>query len=648
MSAVSELDALGMEITSSELDAHVMQDALQYAADLRESLKPSAVAIQHAFLRQYDPAKRDGKHLVRVTCDKGDRGIVEDTIRTSFAIHDAGTDGTNVGFVSAHGKAKDPLGRFDLSLVEGYVASCDIILVLDEIVPQATSRFFDAEVDLTSLDAVDISQALRGRYGEAVEVEPWRIWPRGIPFSLLDFAIAKSRDAAEAISFVERMAPASPAVLSRSSGGRVPLDDLLGYGEAKSWAERFVADVDMFRAGRLPWREVDSTLLLVGPPGTGKTEFAKRVADAVGIPIVATSYAAWQRSGEGHLGDVTKAIHEAFATARSAAPSVLFIDEIDSLPARSAEKRNASWYAAVVNALLEEIDGLAGRDGVAVVAACNDDSKLDPALTRSGRLAHPVAIELPDAAALSGILAAKLGGAIPREALRPICETLEGTATGADVARIAMQAKRTARVAGRAIEIADVEAATMPPDARPEAERRIVAVHEAGHVVVALASGVIPRAASLVASGVAAGAVHYDRSAATASALTLHRDIVVMLAGRAAEEIVIGSISAGSGGDGASDLANATRMAAWYEGAYGFGSSLVYQAQPEHRLVETIVRRAYADAVALVVRHRAEVSAFAELLLASRVVGRERVVEFASRHNLLPTSAVTEAEVAPR
>lgn len=136
-----------------------------------------------------------------------------------------------------------------------------------------------------------------------------------------------------------------------------------------------------------------------------KTLFARALATTCEVPLISGSYREWHGSGSTHQGDFLKAMRKTFATARAQAPCILSVDEIDSFPDRGTLTHHyADYEIQIVNALLAEIDGVQGRDGVILVGACNYPEKLDPALLRSGRLDRHVRIGLPDQPALVRIL----------------------------------------------------------------------------------------------------------------------------------------------------------------------------------------------------------------------------------------------------
>lgn len=187
------------------------------------------------------------------------------------------------------------------------------------------------------------------------------------------------------------------------------VETLSGYGEARDWALDLKEDLQLWRDGRLPWSEMSTKLILSGPPGTGKTTYARALCNSLQVPLLVTSVASWLEPG--YLGDVLKRMSKAFELARENAPVILFVDEIDNIGSRAAGRREQhdDYWRSLINRLLELLDGTAKTDGVIVVAATNLPEKIDPALLRSGRLEKHVAIPMPDTEGLVGILAHHLG-----------------------------------------------------------------------------------------------------------------------------------------------------------------------------------------------------------------------------------------------
>lgn len=190
------------------------------------------------------------------------------------------------------------------------------------------------------------------------------------------------------------------------------VETLAGYGEATNWATDLKSDLQLWRDGLLDWSELSTRLLLSGPPGTGKTTFARALCNSLQVPLLATSVARWLEAS--YLGDVLQAMGGVFKLAGERKPAILFIDEIDNIGSRMGggsgrSGKHDDYWSSVVNRLLELLDGAAKTEGVIIVAATNLPGKIDPALLRSGRLERHIEIPRPDLKALTGIFAHHLG-----------------------------------------------------------------------------------------------------------------------------------------------------------------------------------------------------------------------------------------------
>ncbi len=151
---------------------------------------------------------------------------------------------------------------------------------------------------------------------------------------LLDLAAAL-RPKTTPRACVERLKAASASRSVSTSNDATPLlEDLPGYGAARDWCLATLADIEAGRAGVLSAGELESAVFY-GPPGTGKTTLARSLAKSARVPLIETRVAAWLQHREGALGDFLQQVADVFARARSAAPCVLFVDELDSLPDRS-------------------------------------------------------------------------------------------------------------------------------------------------------------------------------------------------------------------------------------------------------------------------------------------------------------------------
>ena len=186
------------------------------------------------------------------------------------------------------------------------------------------------------------------------------------------------------------------------------IETFSGCDEARDWALSLVVDLPLWQAGDLHWEEMNTKLLLSGPPGTGKTLFARSLCNSLQVPMFTTSVSTWLEPS--HLGDVVRRIKRSFTQAVAHQPAILFIDEVDGIGRRTDFTRDyADYWNALVNCLLELLDGAARTTGVIVVGATNHPAVIDPALLRSGRLSPHMKISPPDVAARMGILRHHLG-----------------------------------------------------------------------------------------------------------------------------------------------------------------------------------------------------------------------------------------------
>jgi cell division protease FtsH len=429
------------------------------------------------------------------------------------------------------------------------------------------------------------------------------------------------------------------------------LSEMYGLGAAKSWGMALIQDLREYATGRLPWAEVDKGCLLTGAPGTGKTSFARALAQEANVHFIATSYAQWQAHREGHLGHVTQAIRKAFSAALLQSPAILFIDEIDTLPARGAGKWNDDWWTSITNTLLECLDGFERREGVVVIAACNaDPSRLDPALVRSGRLDRHIEIPLPDVPALIGIFRTHLGAELEGADLRATALAARGR-TGADVERWIRQARRAARTASRALDLQDLLDAVRNGEPEwPADVRRRVAYHESGHVIALLALGIAePKALSIGGTGGLAESNLGEMQALTRA--HLEKFLVALLAGRAAEQLIFGEATAGAGGSDGSDLSRATQLATRLETAYGLGSlgPVFITGDTSNRdllmfeklrsAVSGTIDRAYAVALDLLGQNRRTLDALAAALFVAGYLDRAEIEAVLAKTPLLTTAS---------
>ncbi len=213
------------------------------------------------------------------------------------------------------------------------------------------------------------------------------------------------------------------------------VETLSGYGKAKDWALDLKADLGDYRASILTWSEMSTKLLLSGPPGTGKTTFARALCNSLQIPLVVTSVSTWLQGG--HLNDVIDRMSKTFVEARAMAPAILFVDEIDGIGKRQpAEREYADYWNTIVNKALELLDGAIKNEGLIVVGATNRPDHIDEAIKRSGRLETHIEIPKPDVPTLAEILAHHLGDDVTSLIREPVPETRSGAEDGFSLKKI--------------------------------------------------------------------------------------------------------------------------------------------------------------------------------------------------------------------
>jgi ATP-dependent Zn protease len=461
-------------------------------------------------------------------------------------------------------KAKDKSQRNDEAL-----SALSLALPLIAISPAAETHLPEAllksrplRLSFPGLDPVTIARAIRIVTGKRCrELLDWESTARITPVDLV-LAVRFDRTPGECMAELRRL---SAEKVVRKGGRDISLDELHGMDEAVAWARSTIRDLEAWQRGQIPWSALDPGACLVGPPGTGKTLFAECFSRAAGLPMVACSLAQWQAADEAHLGHLLRAMKRDFDAARAKAPCVVFTDEIDSFADRSKIRHAfADYVIEVVNGFIAQLDGAAGREGLIFLAASNDLSRCDPAILRSGRLNRIIRIGLPDAPDLERMFRVRLAGRLAGEDLEEICLLALGS-TGADVERITNDALRFARHAERSLELADLRGAIVSKEDRASSEIWRAAVHEAGHLLTEIVhfGHEADLRATIARSKERGGATLRTQVPPFAGTCSdYQRRLQVLLAGRAAEEILLGEPSHGAGGRRGSDLQQATALAA--------------------------------------------------------------------------------------
>ena len=319
-------------------------------------------------------------------------------------------------------------------------------------------------------------------------------------------------------------------------------------------------------------------VLLYGPPGTGKTLLARALAGEAGVPFFALSGSDFVQM---YVGVGASRVRELFKGARKAGKCVIFIDEIDAM-AKKRTDQSSDERDQTLNALLTEMSGFRPTDGVIVLAATNRPDTLDPALLRPGRFDRQIEVGLPGRDERLSILRLHsrnkpLSGAVDLEALA--CDT--SCFSGASLENLLNEAAiGAARRGGEEIEPSDVRAAFYRTVAGADrkstatrAERRVIALHEAGHAVASLAllpQNRLKRVSILPAGGGAAGYnLTIPQERVMPDRRYIESQIQVLLAGRAAEMLAGGEDALTAGASG--DLERAAELAAALIMDFGMG-----------------------------------------------------------------------------
>lgn len=387
-------------------------------------------------------------------------------------------------------------------------------------------------------------------------------------------------------------------------------------------------------------QQIDSTALrfacLEGPPGTGKTTVAAALAKSAGWSFVSSSVGKWFAESGGHLGDVIRAARRFFdEIALAKGPIVGLLDEIESLPNRATlDPSDAQWWTPVVTFVLTEIDRLrqAGKP-LLLIGATNHFDRLDAALIRPGRLEAKVSVLLPDLDDRRRLFAACLGDRIGHDGLDTLAR-LAVMATPAQIESWCQSASAAAKSEQRSLALRDLFDLIAPPDGRTLEQDRAVAIHEAGHAIVATELGLPVAEVSILSLGAIGGWVKsaLDRHSLVTRA-EIERHGAMMLGGRAADSILGGGAHAGAAAD--IDAVNALLKTAMLElGLYG---SLSTAATSDFRTwhdgvslwtaISAELDRLYERAARIVTRRRVDIFALVKVLLVERVVTGDRLNE---------------------
>ena len=466
----------------------------------------------------------------------------------------------------------------------------------------------------------------------------------------------------DAMSF--GMGNSNAKVYVKDSAGSIKFDDVAGEDEAKE----NLSEIVNYLHDPSKYRDIGASMpkgiLLVGPPGTGKTMLAKAVAGEANVPFFSISGSEFV---EMFVGMGASKVRDLFKQAKEKAPCIVFIDEIDAI----GKKRDGGKFGGgndereqTLNQLLTEMDGFEGNNGVIILAATNRPESLDPALTRPGRFDRRVPVELPDLKGREEILkvhARKIKVAEDVD-YNKIARMASG-ASGAELANIVNEAAlRAVRDGRRFATQSDLEESIEVVIAGyqkknailTDQEKWTVAYHEIGHALVAALQTHSAPVQKITIIPRTSGALGYTMQVEEGNHYLMTKDeiinkIATLTAGRVAEEIVFGSITTGA----SNDIEQATKLARAMITRYGmsdeFGmvametvenaylggdTSLSCSAETQARidaLVVSIVKEQYQKATQILTDNRAKLDELAKYLYEKETITGEEFMNILNK-----------------
>ena len=455
-------------------------------------------------------------------------------------------------------------------------------------------------------------------------------------------------------SMMFNMGKSNAKVYVKSAEG-IKFDDVAGEDEAKE----NLTEVVNYLHDPSKYQEIGASMpkgiLLVGPPGTGKTMLAKAVAGEANVPFFSMSGSEFV---EMFVGMGASKVRDLFKQAKEKAPCIVFIDEIDAI----GQKRSGGQYGGndereqTLNQLLTEMDGFEGNNGVIILAATNRPESLDPALTRPGRFDRRVPVELPDLKGREAILqvhAKKIKVAEDVD-FNKIARMASG-ASGAELANIVNEAAlRAVRDGRRFATQADLEesievviAGYQKKNAiMTDEEKKIVSYHEIGHALVAAMQTHSAPVQKITIVPRTSGALGYTMQVEEGnhylmSKAEMENKIATLTGGRAAEEVVFHSVTTGA----SNDIEQATKLARAMITRYGMSDdfdmvaletvnnqylggdaslacSAETQTKIDQRVVE-LVKAQHEKAVNILTENRAKLDELAQYLYEKETITGE-------------------------
>ena len=457
------------------------------------------------------------------------------------------------------------------------------------------------------------------------------------------------------------MGKSNAKIYVQSTDG-IRFDDVAGEDEAKESLTEIVDYLHNPSKYTDVGAQMPKGILLVGPPGTGKTMLAKAVAGEAKVPFFSISGSEFV---EMFVGMGASKVRDLFRQAKEKAPCIVFIDEIDTIgKKRDGQLGGNDEREQTLNQLLTEMDGFEGNNGVIILAATNRPESLDPALTRPGRFDRRVPVELPDLKGREAILrvhAKKIKTAKDVD-FAAIARMAAGT-SGAELANIINEAALRAVRQGRAeVNQSDLEesievviAGYQKKNAiMTDQEKKIVAYHEIGHALVAAKQTESAPVQKITIIPRTSGALGYTMQVEQTDKVLMNKEelenkIATLTGGRAAEEIVFGQITTGA----SNDIEQATKIARAMITRYGMSedfdmvametvtnqylggdTSLACSADTQNeidRKVVEIVKKQHEKAKSILEENREKLDELAGFLYEKETITGEEFMEILNR-----------------
>lgn len=463
-------------------------------------------------------------------------------------------------------------------------------------------------------------------------------------------------------SMMFNLGKSNAKIYVKSSDG-IKFSDVEGVDEA----EENLQEIVDYLHNPEKYREIGASMpkgvLLVGPPGTGKTMLAKAVAGEADVPFFSMSGSEFV---EMFVGMGASKVRDLFRQAKEKAPCIVFIDEIDAI----GQKRNSGNLGGndereqTLNQLLTEMDGFEGNSGVIILAATNRPESLDPALTRPGRFDRRVPVELPDLQGREAILKVhakkvKVEDNIDYSAIARMASGASGAELANIVNEAALRAVRDGRKAANQTDFEESIEVVIAGYQKKNAiltdqEKKIVAYHEIGHALVAAKQTNSAPVQKITIIPRTSGALGYTLQVDEGNHYLMNKEelenkIATLTGGRAAEEVVFGSVTTGA----SNDIEQATKLARAMITRYGMSdefdmvametvqnqylggdTSLSCSAETQAKIDEKVVdlvKKQHEKAVQILTENRAKLDELAEHLYEKETITGEEFMSILNK-----------------